>query len=47
MDFDHFLHTILCTMPFAVEYSVCMGIDGCVWTILWKVVNIDSDSWKW
>ena len=33
-------------MPFAVELSVCMGVTGFLWPVLWRVVWIGSASWQ-
>ena len=32
-------------MPFAAKLSVFMGVSGCVWRIMWRVVRIVSASW--
>ena len=32
-------------MPFAVEFSVCMGVADCEWPILWRVAQIGPAYW--
>ena len=47
MDFDGFLFTLLFAITFVVELPICMGVPGCVYSILWRVARIDIASWPY